>query len=103
MSDDDPRLVPESNLLTKAVNEMDIDKNGITLGLIRVRKDGRVGISWAAEAFYRIPIIDELRKDLIATLHWNADNLESRELDEIVKANQKQIDAATGRAGTPDT
>ncbi|SRR5258708_29308358 len=80
-------------ILSKEAHEV-IDEEGATLGLVRLNRDGRIGLNWVSELFNPESLagLDStiagkvVRAELVAVLRKHADGLESRELDRLTKA-----------------
>ena len=66
---------------------VDEDDGGIMLAMLKMFKDGPVGLMWSPLFFTNpaMPMPDELREALVKTLRFHADRLEDRSLDERMK------------------
>jgi hypothetical protein len=63
------------------------DGESIVMAHLKLLKNHGVGLMWMADLFVNpiIPLPDELRADVVKTLRFHADKVESREIDERLK------------------
>lgn len=71
-------------VVAQAFNAEEVaDSQSIVMAHLKLFQDHGVGLMWMADLFVNpaIPMPDELRNDIVRTLRFHADKVESRDLD----------------------